>query len=121
MSLDETELNEVILNEMLRGLDKPTLLDLVDFYVEETRRRVPGMRPLLEAGNFTDLKREAHSLKGSSRTYGASGYGEIAYRLETACKDENREEADKWLRDVEAGMERALTTLNAYVQAMPEN
>ena len=120
MSPDPTELNETTLGEMLRGLDKETLVELVDFYINETRGRVPGLRALLEENNFTDLKREAHSLKGASRTYGASGYGEIAYNLETASKDENVADAEKWLNQIETHMDVALSTLQARVQALPE-
>ena len=121
MPINATDLNEGTLREMIDALDMESVRSLIDFYVEETRERMPKMRILMGAANLKELQTEAHSLKGASRTYGAAGLGELAFELEKACKENSATEAEKWLAEAEAAAEPAIGALMDYLDHQPEN
>ena len=64
--------------DVLRSYDKiqldgePDLIvELIDLYMEDARRRLAVMKLSLTETNWLSLKREAHSLRGSSGNLGA--------------------------------------------------
>ena len=47
------------------------IVELIDLYLEDARRRLAVMKESLAKMNWLSLKREAHSLRGSSGNLGA--------------------------------------------------
>jgi PAS domain S-box-containing protein len=63
--------------------DKHLLAHLVDAFNEEAPRLLNEMRSALEANSAVELRRNAHTLKGSMRLFAANIAYELAYALET--------------------------------------
>ena len=62
--------------------DRAFEAELVAVYLEDTAARLQRLPNLLAAGDFTALKREAHTLKGSSANVGGVGLSKLALSLE---------------------------------------
>jgi HPt (histidine-containing phosphotransfer) domain-containing protein len=62
--------------------DRAFEAELVAVYLEDTAARIQRLPNLLAAGDFTALKREAHTLKGSSANVGGVGLSRLALALE---------------------------------------
>ncbi len=72
--------------EMVGG-DMGFLVDLVSEYRTDGASRVADMRTALAAGQAEDLRRAAHTLKGSSASLGANGLAEVCREVEAAARD----------------------------------
>ena len=72
--------------------------ELSDLFLEECPRLMAQIRAALDAGNADDLRREAHTLKGSADLFAAAPTVKAAYHLETIARDQQLDEAeDAWL------------------------
>ena len=58
------------------------IVELIDLYVEDAPRRLAVMKLSLTETNWLSLKREAHSLRGSSGNLGASKMALICDEIE---------------------------------------
>jgi HPt (histidine-containing phosphotransfer) domain-containing protein len=82
--IDEIAFGQTV--EMVGG-DMGFLGDLVAAYRTDGASRVVDMRTALAAGNAEDLRRAAHTLKGSSVSLGANALGEACREVELAARD----------------------------------
>jgi HPt (histidine-containing phosphotransfer) domain-containing protein len=58
------------------------IVELIDLYLEDAPRRVGVMRDSLAKRNWLSVKREAHSLRGSSGNLGALQMAQICDEIE---------------------------------------
>ena len=58
---------------------------LVGLFVDETARRIDGLRRAVDEGDLHEAARLAHSLRGSSGAFGARRVSALGAELETAC------------------------------------
>ena len=72
--------------EMVGG-DLGFVGQLVDEYRADGAHRVADMRTALAAGAAEDLRRAAHTLKGSSASLGATGLAAACREVETAARE----------------------------------
>lgn len=71
--------------------DEPDLVvELIDLYRADAPRRLGVMQGLLAQGNWQLMKREAHSLRGSSGNLGAIQVAQICSELEGMEFDDPR-------------------------------
>ena len=112
MALDQKALNA------LRMLDPDgsagLLAQIIQSYLKDAGEILPRVHKAYDAGDWVTLTRDAHSLKSTSLSVGASAVGNTAAVLEAAGKRQAREacpdliatlsaqfaEAEKLLRDV---------------------
>lgn len=84
MGLDQTALDE------LRALDPDgssgILPQIINSYLSDAPALIQGMRAALAAKDMTTLARNAHSLKSTSLSLGATRVSEIAREMEVAGK-----------------------------------
>ena len=66
------------------GDDNEMVVELIDAFQTDTRARLERVRAALSAGDATQLRREAHTVKGSSRQIGADALGEVCEQIEHA-------------------------------------
>jgi HPt (histidine-containing phosphotransfer) domain-containing protein len=69
------------------GGDLGFLGQLVEEYRGDGASRVADMRAALAAGAAEDVRRAAHTLKGSSASLGANGLAEACREVETAARN----------------------------------
>lgn len=67
--------------------DDALLAELLDLFVVSTASRLPSLRSALEAGNAGLAEGEARAIKGESSHLGAARLGDLAFRLERACRE----------------------------------
>ena len=70
----------------------PELADILCLFVEEMPARVAKLLRLLDEGNWEELRRTAHQLKGSAGSYGFEPLSPPANRVERAVLDNEPEE-----------------------------
>ena len=70
------------------------LKELTELFLEECPRLMAQIRAAMDAGNADDLRREAHTLKGSADLFAAAPTVKAAYRLESIARDRQLDEAE---------------------------
>ena len=65
------------------------LMDILQSFLEETRRQLTELDTLLNQGSIEDISALAHALKGALLNIGALGCGQLASNLETAALQNN--------------------------------
>jgi HPt (histidine-containing phosphotransfer) domain-containing protein len=63
----------------------PELSELVELFVGELPDRLAALRANYDAGQFADLARLAHQMKGAAGSYGFASVTPAAERLEVAA------------------------------------
>ena len=71
----------------------PDLAEIVALFVDEMPDRVSALSAYLADGNWEDLRRAAHQLKGSAGSYGFESVSPVAARVEDAIRQGQPEEA----------------------------
>jgi two-component system, sensor histidine kinase and response regulator len=71
------------------GGDRELMVEIIDLFFEECRRQIAEMRLALANGNFTQLSRLAHTIKGSLGSLRATRARWRAHELEFAAGAEN--------------------------------
>jgi HPt (histidine-containing phosphotransfer) domain-containing protein len=84
----ETRLDQAALETLLAlvGGDPLLLAELIDSFLQETPPLLVTLRRSLEESNVTELRRVAHTLKSSSKDFGATRLSECARKLEEIGK-----------------------------------
>ena len=70
----------------------PDLSQLVEMYVDEMPDRIATLQALLASGNWEELRRFAHQIKGAAGSYGFGPISPIAGTVEDSIRDEASEE-----------------------------
>lgn len=86
---DVMTLNTATLDQFFSDVGIETGKNLIGYFIEETVERLQLIEDLardVESLDLTTLQREAHSLKSAARTYGADDLGDLANRIDLACK-----------------------------------
>lgn len=69
----------------------PDLGDIVDLFVDEMPGRVENLSRCMAVGDWDQLGRYAHQMKGACGSYGFDQLTIPAARLERACRETNDE------------------------------
>ena len=88
-------LNDEMIIGLMRSVGPDTALDLIRFFLDETRERLHRMADLAGTDRLAELMRDAHSLKSAALTYGAETLGELSRALEMACRSGDPEAVAK--------------------------
>ncbi len=103
--------------ETLRSLEEATgsgfLAELAGVFLEDTPKRLAGMRQGLAEGDARQVTQAAHSLKGSSSNIGAPLLESLAAELEGRCSGGSLEGVDGLLERIETEAERVCRALDA--------
>ena len=71
------------------GID--VISSLVDLYVENATEEIHNMDQSARSGSVIDIKKAAHSLKGSSFNTGASAMGQLCMEIEKNARENDLE------------------------------
>ncbi|HET6846434.1 MAG TPA: response regulator, partial [Anaerolineales bacterium] len=114
-TLDQAAIQDLI---KLTGDDPRSLQALIDSFLEETPRLLASVQQALGASDGALLRRAGHTLKSSSRDFGANGLSDLGRRLEAMGREDHFEGAAAVAQQAEAefrGVRRALERLAAGV------
>ncbi|MBT7863644.1 MAG: response regulator [Gemmatimonadetes bacterium] len=93
-----------------------TVAGVVEAFAAEGRRNVDAMIAAAADGRPEDLRREAHTLKGSGRDLGTPLLAGICQQLESAVDENIPEDVAQTLTQIEARFEQAQEALEQYVR-----
>ncbi|MBT4101075.1 MAG: response regulator [Gemmatimonadetes bacterium] len=111
--LDRSALGDL---ESLEGIEDFSVADVIDTFATEGRNNVTAMSTAAAAGNESDLRREAHTLKGSARDLGTPLLAEACQRVEVAAENGDLSGVSDLLSDVEAHFSDAQEALADYLR-----
>ncbi len=86
----EGPVDEEILAELFMVMDDGSLDGLVticDLFLSGVPARLSEIDAALQEGRLDDAAKAAHSLKGTGGAFGARRLGDVAARLERACRE----------------------------------
>jgi len=96
--------------------DRHLLREIVEAFLDEAPRLLTTIRAAIEQPDGRTLQRAAHTLKGSTRYFGANQVSELALRLETMGASSSLAQARETLADVEREMARLTPLLVDYMR-----
>jgi HPt (histidine-containing phosphotransfer) domain-containing protein len=112
--IDDAALGQTL--EMVGG-DLGFLGQLVDEYRTDGASRVADMRTALAAGTSEDLRRAAHTLKGSSASLGASDLADACREVETAARDGRLDGLAPRVDAIAAAFDAVVAALEARIRS----
>ncbi len=92
------------------------LRDIVEAFLDESPRLLGMIRNAMETHDSKTLQRAAHTLKGSTRYFGATRVSEMALQIETMGARADFTHAGEALRNVEREMARLTPLLVDYMR-----
>ncbi|MDR2304073.1 MAG: response regulator [Treponema sp.] len=95
--------------------NEESVRSLLTQYLERTADQLDSVPGLIAKADWETAFREAHTVKGSALTLGGKKLGEAALRLELACKNKNRPEAEAAFPPVQAAFECFRTAAEAWL------
>ncbi|MGH2773280.1 MAG: Hpt domain-containing protein [Actinomycetota bacterium] len=97
----------------VKDLGDDIFKELVQLYLQEGPGRLERIRNGIESGDGALASQAAHSLKGSSASFGASGLAKLAEKIELAGKDGDLATCKAVFPEVEAEYERVRAGLSS--------
>ena len=110
-----TLLDASVLAQLQTDTGEDVLKMLVTAFLEELDGRLTTLRDLCAEERWADLRHEAHTIKGSSATFGAAALSQAAKRIENACDDGQIETIKQ---DVDAFPALAQKARSALIKAL---
>jgi HPt (histidine-containing phosphotransfer) domain-containing protein len=103
--------------ELLERLDgdEGFLCELLIMFREDTRLNLEKSRKAMAERDFEMLARAAHTLKGMLRNLSMNAAGETAAALETASRENRRDESTELLEKLEKELEGILPEVEAQL------
>ncbi|OHE80294.1 MAG: hypothetical protein A2107_13265 [Verrucomicrobia bacterium GWF2_62_7] len=96
--------------------DVAFLKDVFSAFETDTAKRLVAMRETLTAGDFTGLKRAAHTVKGSGLNVGASNLAASCLQLEQLAGSGKLEGAAELIARIEEEFKRVVAELSGFAQ-----
>jgi CheY-like chemotaxis protein/HPt (histidine-containing phosphotransfer) domain-containing protein len=109
-------------NEALRtaGGNRKLLMEIVEAFLEESRRLMKAMLEAVEQGDMATLERSAHTLKSAASYFGANHASETALRLELMGRDRQLPHVREGLAELEGELENLTKVLVDYCEGRVE-
>ena len=85
----------------------PDMAELVEMFVDEMPDRISTLQELMAAGDWEELGRFAHQMKGACGSYGFDQLTPLAERLEKSARNGDAEDVvQRWLAELVDGFGR---------------
>jgi len=78
----------------------PEIADLIPGFLNNREKDIKTMESCLKDGNFEQIERLGHSMKGSGAGYGFKGISEIGRFIEIAGKEKNVKKIKEGIEDL---------------------
>ncbi len=98
------------------GGDGALLKEVIKVFLDDVPKRIANMKDALIAGNTSTAERCAHSIKGASGNVGGERLRQMAYHLETACRDNDVKQAATLTAELETELAALRTELLKLAQ-----
>jgi len=106
-----------VFEQLARDTSEEIVPRMLAAFCKETRTRIDVLRQLGETDttDFERLQREAHTLKSSASTFGATELHRVAHDMEAACRNGEQTRALEMLDALIESGERALVALEEHL------
>jgi len=106
-----------VFEQLARDTSEEIVPRMLAAFCKETRTRIDVLRQLGETDttDFERLQREAHTLKSSASTFGATELHRVARDMEAACRNGEQTRALEMLDALIESGERALVALEEHL------
>jgi HPt (histidine-containing phosphotransfer) domain-containing protein len=104
------------LDELRDSIGQEALIRILKVFIDEMKAVPAQMRMCLSKRSFHDLSGLAHTLKGTSATFGAIGVWGIAQELESAAKLEQLSNLSILIETLDDHVEKAVRIFIQYTQ-----
>jgi HPt (histidine-containing phosphotransfer) domain-containing protein len=84
----------------------PEIADLIPGFLQNRQKDIENIMSYLKEGNFEQIERLGHSMKGSGAGYGFDGISEIGKSIEIAGKGKDVEGIKKGIEDLKDYLDR---------------
>ncbi|MGH1472224.1 MAG: Hpt domain-containing protein [Cellvibrionaceae bacterium] len=100
---------------MLKDVMEDGFNELINMYVSDSQARIEALHTAYSAQDCDSVRREAHSLKGSSGNIGAGIMAELTKQVEQKGRDENLEGVEDLISQIEAEYKALTVTLTGML------
>ena len=106
-----------VFEQLARDTSEEIVPRMLAAFCKETRTRIDVLRQLgkTDTTDFERLQREAHTLKSSASTFGATELHRVAHDMEAACRNGEQTRALEMLDALIESGERALVALEEHL------
>jgi len=111
-------LDLAVLERLLEDTSVDFLPSLIEVFETESSQRLENITKAMSENDLATLGIEAHSLKGTSATFGAEALRSTAERIEKAAKSGDRTIVDQFVPSVPSQLESVLAELNRFSSAL---
>ena len=124
-SLDQQFVNSIggvldleVMDRLLEDTSVEFLPSLIEVFQTESAQRLQNIQSTLEASDWKSLSVEAHSLKGTSATFGAEALRSLSERIEKSAKAGDTDTVAALVPEVPARLEAVLSALHAFASKL---
>jgi HPt (histidine-containing phosphotransfer) domain-containing protein len=116
-AMDESPLIDFCtLSQLQNDLPDGMLPGMVDVFIYESNKRIEIISDLLSAGDIPEIAKQAHALKGSAATFGASLLTMAAVELDIHCKQGNNAEVNMLAKQVIRVGQQTISAFRNYFE-----
>jgi len=98
------------------GGSEALLSELIEIFLEECPKVLAGIRTAVDDRSAKDLRRHAHTLRGSLRYFGETQAGVLSAELEAMGEEGSFDFAGPVLKTLEREIDRLLPELQKFVR-----
>lgn len=109
----ESPIDLEYLNQISEG-DTDFELELLQVFVEDTLEHLEASRQAIATGDYNQLAREAHHMKGASGNVGSQAMQLLATELEHQAKQSSGDKASETLVQLEVHLAQVQTFMASY-------
>lgn len=111
----ESALDARTLHELLEsvGGDHEFFAELIDEFLDDAPRQFESLRAATTSGDAEVMRRAAHTLKSSGRTFGAAAFGSMCQEAEAAAAGGDLEVVGRRIDAIGDALDRVLAELRA--------
>lgn len=106
--------------EVLRGVEgddgRPFICEFVELFETDARKRIQELRDVVALGETANLRKMAHTLKGSCRNLGATMMAESCLRLESGGDSCTTVEAAEMVEQIDAAFAQVMVEAEKLVE-----
>lgn len=95
--------------------DRGLLREVAQAYLFESKEVMKGLRAAFKVGDHATVRRLAHTIKASFRTFGVNDAFELAFACENACRDGDLEKAQSLMPELKRAVEDTSAQLLKFI------
>jgi len=100
--------------EEVVGGDRELLYQVVDAFLQEAPQQMAALRKAIAAAEAVNVRRAAHTLKGSLRYFGVRSAYELAFQLEQAGQTGDLSPSAAIVEPLESALSQVLSELRSF-------